>query len=83
MQYILSQEEYENLLSRKETDDKKTKQKIQDLCMMVANCMPVDGLGRNGEAKPWGCILCCKVSHVCDMCPVEELCPYEHKRYSQ
>lgn len=79
MQYLLSQEEFDELKAKAAILDTQTVAKIQSLCTKVAENMPVDV---GGKLKPWGCILPGK-SGVCDGCPVQEECPYPYKRWSK
>ena len=61
MQYILTQEEYDDLVSKKEYKISPSKSKLQKLCTKIANEMPVkvSWLIKNngGFPAPWGCIL--------------------------
>ena len=60
MQYILTQEEYDNLKKKQKTEFQLSKNNLQNLCTKIANNMPVDwGWGENNP-KPWGCILTVK-----------------------
>ena len=79
MHYILSEEEYKALVAKGAAAEIREKDKIQALCTMVADYKPV-GMGRNSE--PWGCTINVD-DGVCDGCPVEELCGYEFKEWSQ
>jgi hypothetical protein len=82
MQYLLTQEEYDLLLtSRAERPSEKTLATIQELCTKVADHMPVKFWGRD-EETPWGCILT-KEDWYCDECPVQNLCPHKFKRWSK
>jgi hypothetical protein len=83
MQYILTQEEYDALVKANETAAIEAKSTLQKLCTMVADNMPLDEPNWEGKKLPWGCILSYKGEHYCDRCPVEELCPYPHKHWSQ
>lgn len=79
MQYLLSQEEFDELKAKAAILDTQTVATIQALCTKVAENMPVDV---GGKLKPWGCILP-RRSGVCDGCPVQEECPYPYKRWSK
>lgn len=85
MQYILTQEEYDALLQRKEVSLRLSKSKLQQLCSKIADTMPIKRpWARGADPEPWGCILTHKGSlHYCDECPVREICPEGHKEYSQ
>ncbi len=80
MQYILSEEEYRDLVQKKNLHIKMQKQTLQNLCIEICDNMPVKTWA--DEKSPWGCILT-KNSEYCDKCPVEEICPYEDKEYSK
>lgn len=74
MQYVLSEEEYTNLLKLGREHIEAREKTLQTLCTMVADNMPAT----NGE--PWGCML--SGNNCCDDCPVDNLCPYTYKDYS-
>ena len=78
MQYLLTQEEYQELQAAAVARSDEVTQTIQTLCTLAANHIPVDSIG----GKPWGCILTHK-SGVCDQCPVETMCPYRYKKWSK
>lgn len=76
MQYILTQEEYDNLKSIQEAVVHSNKKKLQVLCTKIADTMPVRwGWDSGEEAKPWGCIHSTNHDWYCDSCPVTEICP--------
>ena len=81
MQYILSEEELEELKSTKEYDIKMSKVKLQELCSKIANTMPVEVYWTK-TPEPWGCIIG-KHEWYCDKCPVSKICPYEFKNWSK
>ena len=84
MQFLLSQEEFDELKARKAADDKATKETLQKLCTMVADHMPIDIPSWPGWKRgPWKCVINSKNEHYCDHCPVEEICPNEYKHWSQ
>lgn len=80
MQYILTQQEYDELLERKQHHIKLERSNLQALCTQIANEMPVKW-GRGAE--PWGCILTEENEWYCDKCPVQEICPSDRKDWSQ
>lgn len=77
MQYLLTQEEYQELQAAAVARSDEATQMIQTLCTLAANHVSVAEIG-----KPWGCILTHK-SGVCDQCPVEAMCPYRYKKWSK
>jgi hypothetical protein len=84
MQYILSQEEYDELRAKQRLDIGMQRSKLQKLCTKVADTMPVSVKWINQcKPEPWGCILTAKFDHCCDECPVQEICPHEHKEWSK
>jgi len=70
MQYILSEDEYKDLLEKRQTEIKLSTKKLQVLCTKIADTMPVNwGWGNHGgreDPKPWGCILSIKEEWYCD-----------------
>ena len=89
MKYILTEQEYEDLKNQASLDKKRLEKTLQDLCTKVCDHMPVKwDWGDEKIFKPWGCILSGEKSGenegwYCDQCPVQDQCPYPHKRYSQ
>ena len=91
MQYILTEDEYEELKSQqKEFNLAKTK-RLQKLCTKICDTMPVQPrwkkdpfTGKLEPPEPWGCILSVKDDNewFCDECPVQEICPGD-KNYSK
>lgn len=74
MQYILTEEEYKELVRRGISEKEKYKETINKLCQEVANL------------KSYGCIRNVrndKVSWYCDDCPVLKTCLYDSKEYSK
>lgn len=91
MQYILSQEEYDDLKNAAQGRERSIKlaatKKMQALCTKIADTMPVK-FWNNKEAKPWGCFLTVEKANpdgewYCDECPVQEICPSTRKPYSK
>lgn len=83
MQYILTQEEYNELIKKKELQLQIQMGDLQELCTKIANEMPISYSWKK-EIEPWGCILnnpdrTC----YCDDCPVQEICPCPFKRWSK
>lgn len=84
MQYILTQEEYDALRAKQKLELGMQKAKLQKLCTMIADAMPVSVEWiNNDKPEPWGCILTADFDHYCDDCPVQEICPHEHKEWSK
>ena len=92
MQYLLSQGEYDDLLSKHELKIISMQVTINDLCMRVAMSEvipdPWDMHRPEGEPKegPWGCIRTGdpeKNPMYCDECPVQRICKYPGKEYSK
>lgn len=81
MQYLLSQEEYDEL--RKSYDKIITSQNtiIQRLCTIIAKNVPHIA-SWSDDKTPWGCILVDKIRY-CDGCPVQKDCPSKQKNYSK
>ena len=85
MQYILSQEEYTELLNKISKRSKEEEDILQDLCTKVCDNMPIVwDWGRNEDKlmQPWGCILT-KKNWYCDQCPVSKVCPRKWKEWSK
>jgi hypothetical protein len=89
MQFLLSQQEYNDLVNAKEKAIAEVGDVLQDLCSKVCDHMPVSIKWREkGKPQPWGCILTRGEdkhpdSWYCDECPVQKACPNDRKHYSQ
>lgn len=92
MQYLLSEEEYDELHRNHKQEIAELRIKITDLCMRVAMSEvipdPWDMHRPEGEPKegPWGCIRSKdpqKDPMYCDECPVDDICRYPGKEYSK
>lgn len=84
MQYILTEEEYQNLVDFKKKDNLKEKEKLEKFCTFVANNLPIESYGYK-EKQAWGCIRG-RVDvdeWYCDKCPCRAICTYEHKNFSK
>lgn len=93
MQFILTEEEYNYL--RKQAEDKYSmpnKDTLQRTCSYIADNWKTHKAFTEydpmtqcmlGEMIPWGCILTVDFEHVCDDCPVQNICPLEHKSWSK
>lgn len=78
MQYILTDIEYNELLSNKKETLKLGKKELQKLCTKIANEMPIAiPWDKNAPKEPWKC----RLGHTsdndwyCDHCPVQSICP--------
>lgn len=74
MQYILSQEEYDELVAKSKKLTDKAAEDLQKACTFIADNVPVKYWG-NDEARIWGCIHTKDHEWYCDECPAEEMCP--------
>jgi len=83
MQFILSQEELDALKAKQKEEIKLSRKKLQALCTLISDTMPVDWGWGDGNPKPWGCIVTRKEEWYCDKCPVIEICPKEYKHWSK
>lgn len=88
MQFLLSEEEYNQLKNKQIELQEKDKKKLQTFCTMVANNLPVKFWGRK-EATIWGCILNKVLDGepascgYCDECPSVNICPCDRKDFSK
>jgi hypothetical protein len=83
VQRLLTEEEYQELLSHKREDTKAYLAKLQSLCTLAAIHVPVEVSWRNA-VEPWGCILDVDSNPTyCDHCPARPVCPNENKRLSK
>lgn len=87
MQYILTQQEYDELRRDKATRATAKKDELQKLCTDAANHIPiVRSWAPNEPPEPWGCILTQGGPNAfgyCDDCPAQEICPHDGKEWSQ
>lgn len=83
MQYILTEQEYNDLKTLQRKAIELDSQLLQTLCTKVANEMPIIWGWGGEDAKPWGCILTKKHEWYCDSCPVETICPNQFKEWSK
>ena len=82
MQYILSQEEYDDLKNIKKKTIEMQEKKLQELCSKIANTMPA-GVSWIGVDNPWNCVLTVDYEWYCDSCPVVDICPHPYKEWSK
>jgi len=84
MQYLLTEQEYKDLLDRVDRYKKSQREALQDLCTKAADHVPVNwGWGELEDPKPWGCILSTEDEWYCDSCPAKKLCPHPNKEWSK
>ena len=82
MQYLLTQEEYSDLLSKIEEKKRFPSEKeLQKFATMIANEVPVKSGWDKG--KVWGCIKTVEYEWYCDDCPAQKICPYPLKSWSK
>lgn len=87
MQYILTQQEYDDLRRAKGVLETAEKNELQKLCTDAANHIPImRDWAPNQPPAPWGCILDeSSPNHggYCDDCPAQAICPHDGKEFSQ
>lgn len=83
MEYILTEEEYDNLKQASKQAKLRPEETINALCKEVATWKQIKIEGLNYLAS-YGCIQNdINNPEVCDECPVESICTYQHKEFSQ
>lgn len=85
MQYILSEQEYKELVNARKNAQNDARADLQKVCTLAAKHTPVtvSWMSKN-EPEPWGCILDEESDPgYCDHCPVMHICPYEGKELSK
>lgn len=82
MQYILTEEEYLNLVEKKIKFNLKEKEKLEKFCTFVANNLPITR-PEYKDKQPWGCIRNRDEEWYCDRCPCIEICTFEHQNFSR
>ena len=84
MQYLLTEQEYNDLITRGKKAEEKQKEILQDLCTKVADHMPVLwGWSKDEKPKVWQCIHSVEGEWYCDSCPVQKVCPEQYKHWSK
>ena len=83
MQYILTEQEYNELKKKQELEITLNNNKFQELCTKISDTMPIDWGWGEDNPKPWGCILSIKQGWYCDKCPVRKICKYPYKKWSK
>lgn len=98
MQYILSEDEYKQLLKDAKdgkaiTDSLPSKKELQQFATMVADNLVIKSGWMKG--KVWGCLITKTKKNksyedeeyylewYCDDCPSQNICPYEYKSWSK
>ncbi len=77
MQYLLTQQELDDLKAAQTQQLRLSTKKLQTLCTKICNEMPVKWGWGGPDPKPWTCILTQEDDEewYCDQCPVTEICP--------
>jgi len=83
MQYILTEEEYTELKKTRKLEDAVNKEKLQELCTLVANHAPATRPWDKENTSPWHCGINSKHESYCDHCPCQDLCPNPFKEWSK
>ena len=82
MQYVLTEEEYKELVDAKKKALKDVENTLQKLCTIAADNLPVK-VYWSKEMEPWKCIHSVKEHEwYCDNCPVQDVCP-SNKHWSK
>lgn len=85
MQYILTEQEYNELVTTKKAKLALEEKELQELCTKIADTMPIFFWERK-EASPWHCVLTADANGnewYCDECPVQKICPKPYKNWSR
>ncbi len=83
MMYVLSEDEYRDLTSKRNDFIQLQKSELQILCSSIADAMPVSRDWNKTNNSPWGCILTTQREWYCDKCPVTKICPNPNKAWSK
>ena len=86
MQYLLTEEEYNELRIQNNAKQRECDIIINDLCQTVANHLPVhvsDPHSPIQKQEPWKCIRSVKYEWYCDNCPVKDICRWPNKVFSK
>ncbi len=87
MQFILSQQELDELRNDRDRKRQADAKALQAFCTKVADGLPILGWHTHGEGpKPWGCVLTAEADGqewYCDDCPAQDFCPLTNKRWSK
>ena len=86
MQYLLSEEEYGELVRQRDARIRASTDELQAVCTLAAQHIPVArSWAKDATPAPWGCILGPREQNpgYCDDCPVKAICPYKGKEFSK
>lgn len=83
MQYLLSESEYEALRESASAAKEQATATIQKLCTLAADNVSVEVPWNREKKSPCGCIISKRGHGYCDLCPVQDDCPYPHKQWSK
>lgn len=83
MQYVLDEKEYADLKAKADALPKISDGEYQKLMTKIADTMPVALSWDKNKKAPWMCIISANVEAYCDECPVQDICRYPSKRWSQ
>lgn len=81
MQYVLTEQEYADLVRVKDNFKRGEEKKLQRVCTLAAVNTPLPDcwISNHGEIRSWGCILEDEESdsyiEYCDDCPSQGACP--------
>jgi len=76
MQYLLTEKEHAALVRAPADVREELEGSLLKVCSMVAEATP-----RNEHG--WKGCVANRTTEYCDLCPVEEECPYQHKNWSK
>ena len=75
MQYIFTEDEFNNLHRQIDEAIAENSSTINKLCEMVADHMPItEWPGTKENPRPWGCCKTTDEEWYCDNCPVQKVC---------
>jgi hypothetical protein len=85
MQYLLTKQEYDELVARGIEKTQSDTKILQDLCSKVADYMPTQkpwNWKEGDPLQPYRCVLTSN-NEYCDDCPVRNACPNQYKYWSK
>ena len=86
MQYLLSEDEYNDLTDKKTNATKCSTEQLQKLCTLAAIHVPTNRDFDPDDKSPWGCILTTDTDNwtcYCDNCPAQDVCPEPKKLWGK